>query len=403
MIKIIIILIIVIIVISIIYSCSNSKSNKTINNQQEEFINITNPFVDGLSQFQLGANKFNSISVMNNNLSNDQSNNTIISSNDKYRTRNKSKNRSRRNASNTITRNYYNLPKFKLNKFFLNTQFNDKYRDVLTAFNIIAPDQKTLFNLQSLPVTTTKYDLEKENPPINVVNMINQFIEKLNYEIKKLPESVEIVNDYNNYLPLTSQLSKYVENKGINKFYKDIGVDYNLYADTPPNAPSYLVKIIAVRREFTDAETKYIATFVIKKDIKQVSDQLQITVHFVSKNDPLESYNLYNGHKPTSDINLVNQVGIEFIFIDGYYTNDYNVEYEAAAQNSKNVYNITDTSMYSPYAALDTDNMLNQEELIKEFNKKNREHEIEMNNFNINIPYPVYETPPVGMPQNPFY
>lgn len=406
MIKILIILIILIIVISIIYSCSNSNSEtqKINNSEQENFINITNPFVGGLSQFQLGANKYDQISVMNPNLFNDQSNNVIIPSNKyKYKHKNKSENKSKYNSSNTGIRNYYKEPKIKLNKFFLNTQFNDAYRDVLTAFNIIAPDQKITFNLQSLPVTTTKYDLEKHVAPINVVNMINQFIDKLNYEIKKLPESVEIVNDYNNYLPLTSQLSKYVENKGINKFYKDIGVDYNLYADTPKNAPSFLVKIIAVRREFTDSETKYIATFVIKKDLGQITDQLQITVHFVTKNDPMESYNLYTGHKPTSNINLVNQVAIEFIFIDGYYTNDFDVEYDPAAQDSKNVYNINDTSMYSSYEALDTNNMISQQEIITEFNKKNREHEIEMNNFNINVPYPVYDTPPVGMPQNPFY
>ena len=40
------------------------------------------------------------------------------------------------------------IPCKKLNKFFVQSQFNDSYRDVLTAFNTLCPDQKTIFNLQ---------------------------------------------------------------------------------------------------------------------------------------------------------------------------------------------------------------------------------------------------------------
>ena len=285
------------------------------------------------------------------------------------------------------------LPCKKLNKFFVQTQFNDAYRDVLTAFNDICPDQKQIFNLQSLPVTTTYYDLNKKTPPFIFIKLITQFINSLNENIKKLPESVEIVNDYNNYLPLTSQLEKYVANKGINKFYKEIGVDYNLYADTPPNSPVELIKIISVRREFTDAETKYIATFVLKKILKSVSDQIQITVNFVTKNDPLEGYDLFNGQPESQNINTSKQVVIEFIFIDGFYTNDFNVDYDCLeSPGDKTVSQIGSNTEYMSYYDLGKDNMLNEYEIAKRFNKINREHELEMNNFNINVPYPVYES-----------
>ena len=88
---------------------------------------------------------------------------------------------------------------------------------------------------------------------------------------KKLPDNVEIINNYNNYLPLTSQASKYVQDKGINKFYKEIGVNYNLYADTPPNSPVELITISSMTREFTEAQTKYIVTMVIKKILKFIN------------------------------------------------------------------------------------------------------------------------------------
>ena len=163
------------------------------------------------------------------------------------------------------------MPCKKLNKFFVESQFNNSYRDVLTAFNYICPDQKILFNLQALPVTMTRFT--NFNIPAEFIKLISQFINRANEEIKKLPDSYEIVNNYNNYMPLTSQLKKYTENKGINIFYKSIGVDFNLYPDLPANAPIELIEIISLTKEFTEAETKYIATIAVKKLLESVTDQ----------------------------------------------------------------------------------------------------------------------------------
>lgn len=450
MIKIILIIIIIIVLIKI-FSIYFDKS--------DSFINITNPFVDGLSQFQLGAdvpdtsaildgsdlppqkpyNPFNpannQIAQSNNpsytyypDVSNDSDSTEVI---DKFIKDNKSakvlnkinklsnqiipntkaskfdqdiqilkdlKNKKQMQkllAGKINSKKIQNkIPCKKLNKFFVQTQFSDSYRDVLTAFNYICPDQKILFNLQTLPVVTTNYQLSRDTPFV-FIKLVTQFINKVNKEIKSLPESYEIVNNFNNYMPLTSQLKKYTENKGINKFYKDIGVDYNLYADTPPNSPVELIKIIKASREYTDAETKYVITFVIKKILKSVSDQLQITVHFVTKNDPLEGYNMFDGEPPAQAINSTQQVAIEFVFIDGYYTNDFDVDYDCMGtdNNCKKFSNIDGDDKYYSFDALGTDFLTSDYEIIKQFNKKNREHEIEMNNFNINVPYPVYENP----------
>jgi hypothetical protein len=425
----------------------------------ENYINITNPFVQGLSQFQLGADVPDVVSTLNgsdlppqrpydpfnpannlipqtdnpnynyypdanlNNSNANLNNSKYKSSSNVLKKINKLSNQivpnsksskfdldmqllnGLKNKKNYSTNNKDDLssksdklknkiPCKKLNKFFVQTQFSDSYRDVLTAFNYICPDQKILFNLQTLPVVSTKYQLNRDVPFV-FIKLVTQFINKVNKEIKSMPESYEIVNNFNNYMPLTSQLKKYTENKGINKFYKDIGVDYNLYADTPPNSPIELIKIISATREYTDAETKYIITFVIKKILKSVSDQLKITVHFVTKNDPLEGYNLFNGEPQAQTINSTQQVAIEFIFIDGYYTNDFDVDYDCAGgdNNCKKTSNIDWDDKYYSFDALGTNFLLSDYEIIKEFNKKNREHEIEMNNFNINVPYPIYENP----------
>ena len=421
MIKIILVLLIVIVIFKIYDSYYNNP---------DPFINITNPFVDGLSQYQLGADIPDSSAILDGSDLPPQkpynpfnpANNLIPQTDNidytyypdsnlnkiKYKKNNKMSNQLIKKQNmpqskfdediNLInhmrSKSKNKIPCKKLNKFFIQTQFSDSYRDVLTVFNNICPDQKIFFNLQSLPVVTTKYQLNRETPFV-FIKIVTQFINQVNKEIKKLPESYEIVNNFNNYMPLTSQLKKYTENKGINKFYKDIGVDYNLYADTPPNSPIELIKIISATREYTDAETKYIITLVVKKILKSVSDQLQITIHFVTKNNPLEGYDLFNGKPSVQNINSTQQVAIEFIFVDGYFTNDFDVDYDCVGGDNscKKNTNIDWDNKYYSFDALGTNFMMSDYEIIKQFNKKNREHEIEMNNFNINVPYPIYDNP----------
>ena len=57
---------------------------------------------------------------------------------------------------------------------------------------------------------------------------------------------------------------------------------------------------------------------VIKKILKSIIEQLQINVHYVTKNNPLEGYDLFNGTPPVETINSTQQVAVEFIFVDGY-------------------------------------------------------------------------------------
>lgn len=457
MIRLILILIIVLIIYKI-YQLQCCKSSEITLDEQENFINITNPFVDGLSQYQLGASRPDDGGILGmdgeyfgddiiSNITDDpslydyvsKSNNVInnkgrmvknIYSNKPAKLNNdidiitKLRNKSQqqqnqqnrphinsilkyKNKSNTVKNvkfdnNVKNNPSSKnksnkkLNKFFMETQFNDAYRDIMTSINMICPDQKIIFNIQSLPVTTVLYDLRKELPPA-VKKLIDQFIIKLNHSINTLPESVDILNTYNNYLPMTANLKKYVQDKGINKFYKDIGVDYNLYADTPPNSPVELIRILGARREFTEAETKYIITIAIKKVLESVTDQMKITIHYVLKNDPLEADNMFS---KTISPRLTQQVAIEFIFIDGYYTNDYNADYDCYGNGEKiknNGNNDGDDNFFS-FDALAKDTMISDNEVITQLNKKYREHEIEMANFNVNIPYPVYQNPANSKP-----
>ena len=401
---------IIICVIVVIYLFSQNKPKDKVKDEskhdeskQENYINITNPFVEGIRQSKFAAQDklVNDIPVKG--YSNDipvkgYSNNQLSSSilykknrmaRDFY---NNKKNRIFEDIDmlNSLKMNSKKKEcvnnKIKLNKFFVSTQFNDSYRDVLTSLNMLCPDQKIVFNLQTLPVTTTNYD-PKRAPPLIVVKLVGGFVNRLNNILKDLPDSYEVINDYNNYLPMTAQLKKHVDDRGINKFYKDIGVDYNLYPDIPKNSPVKLIVLTEMKQEYTEAETKYIVSFVLQKIIKTVTDQMKITVHFVMKNDPLAGEGLFGN---IDNVNDIKKVAIEFVFTDGYFTNDYNVDYQSYENNNGKKISMTDgdDNFYS-FEDLGKNSMMADSQIISQFNSKLREHELEMINFSKNIPYPV--------------
>ena len=382
-------IIIIIIILFVIYKIVETYNSSENISQAEKYINITNPFKDGVNQ-----NKFaNQHKLVNDIPVNGYSNakNILNKKNrlaiDLYKNKqNKINNdinmlNSLKNKKKSLNNNSN-----KINKFFLATQFNDSYRDVMTSLNMLCPDQKIIFNLQTLPVTTTLYD-PRISPPLIVVKLVGGIINRLNKILKDLPESYEVINDYNNYLPMTAQLKKYVDDRGINKFYKDIGVDYNLYPDIPKNSPVRLIGITEMKQEYTEAETKYVVSIIIQKEIKTVTDQMKITINFVMKNDPLAGEGLFGN---VNEVNDTRKVAIEFIFIDGYYTNDYNVDYECyETPNTKKVSMTDGDDNFYSFDNLGKNNMMADSEIISQFNKKLREHEIEMNNFSKNIPYPI--------------
>lgn len=365
---------IIIFVISIIFNKQKKENEPT----KENLTNINNPFVDGLSQSQLG---------------------TKIPDNSQILSKPKKPLKYYNIIDNVLdekgNKKSTNINCKKLNKYFISSQFSDNYRDVMTAINDICPNQKKLFNLQMLPVTTTLYDPKKE-PPLEIMKLVIQFISQLNAVIKKLPESQEIINDYNNYLPLTSQMNKYVKNKGINQFYNSINTDFSLYPDTPMNSPVELIKILSAEKQFTESETKYIISFVVEKIIKSVTEQMKITAHFILENDPLEGENLFNDIENTS---FNRTVAVEYIFIDGFFSNKFNKNFECYGNDDADKNNtLCDMGKYSSFDNLNKNTMMSDHEVIKELNKKNREHMLEMMNFNTNVPYPVYNNPEFKKP-----
>lgn len=370
----ILILLLMVIMISI-NKKNNDKKKKNNKNVKENLTsNVTNPFANGLSQFQLGTKIPDTSQIMIQ----------------------KPKELLYHNIINNVLDGNGNIKKSdinckKLNSYFINSKFSNNYRDVMTALHNISPNQRQLFNLQTLPVTTTIFDPAKE-PPLEIMKMVVNFITQLNGEIQKLPESQEIINDYNNYLPMTSQMNKFVKNRGINAFYNEaVETDFSLYPDIPINSPVELIKILSVERQFTESETKYIVSFVIEKIIKSVTEQMKITTHFIIQNDPSQGENLFNN---VVIVNPKRVVVVEYIFIDGFFSDKFNKDFECYGNDNADKKNtLCDTGNFYSFDDLNKNSMMTDHAIIQTLNKKNREHMLEMMNFNVNVPYPIYDNP----------
>ena len=364
--EILLVTVIILIVINII--------NPPKKNETESMTNITNPFIrggfppDGLSQWQLGTSIPDESQILS------KPNIPLV----------------QKDIVNNIKKYKYDLPPTlktkKINKYFIDNQFNNDYRDVMTALVEISPNQRKLFNLQELPVQTTIY---KTDPPLEAYKLVVQFINQLNIVIKKLPETRDIINNYNNYLPMTSQDQAYVKNRGINQFYNEIGVDFNLYADVPINAPVELIDIVDIQKEYTVTETKFIISFVIKKILKSVQDQMKLTVHFIMRNSPIEAESILQQN--LEDTDFKQKVAVEFIFTDGYFTNSFDSPFEKYGRDNNKISSpYTDDGAFYDFNQLGKNELMSEHQIITELNKKMREHGLEMSNFNINVPYSIW-------------
>jgi hypothetical protein len=163
------------------------------------------------------------------------------------------------------------------------------------------------------------------------------------------------------------------------------------------NAPVELIDIVDIQKEYTVTETKYIISFVIKKILKSVPDQMKLTVHFIMRNSPeiTESMREQNVQSTT----FSRAVAVEYIFTDGYFTDNFDAPFEKYGRDHTKVSSpYTDDGNFLNFQELGKNNLMSDHEILTEFNKKLQMHSLEMANMSVNIPYSVYANPEFQQP-----
>lgn len=253
--------------------------------------------------------------------------------------------------SNEVT----NIEKPMLNKNFMNIQFHNDYRDVLTGINNIVPDKKQIFNIQNIPLVYSE-------PPVDEVRkLVNDFINVLNINI------AETVGDYRGP---NSGWDEAIPDptipSGWDRQQKALGLPTSLY--DPPAHKSHL-KLIAIsflQKYETDDEIKYVVDFVIKK--LNVDDQMALKVSFVQDKRPLVDENNF-----FINAQIEMKILIEEVFIIGYLSNeglDANLEFD----NTK--------ELYYDYDNMEYNNMTDPKYIQKVLMEKYREKSIRMQSRN---------------------
>ena len=244
-----------------------------------------------------------------------------------------------------------------INPFFLDIRIHNDYRDVLTSFDNVAPDQRPYFNRSMLPVRQAQID------PVSIKPMVKEFIKRINEDIK-----------INVYEQVTSQTGwdEYAEERkpkidGWGKQMKQLGLPENLWEHPASKTKIHLVKIDAVEKFITEEQINIIVHMIIQK--KNVSDQMIIKVSYIMDNVDINNDRNFNKDNIAPEYNI----RIEEIAIIGYLT-DY--RYGDTNINRKDFYEFNN---------IEKDDMIDQELIIKTLKDKYKQIQVESDGFNISI------------------
>jgi len=214
------------------------------------------------------------------------------------------------------TKNKKNKNKIKKNDdnmyFFRQEQFNNNYRDTLTAFNNIAPDQKPIFNIANLPVSTS--NLQNDDPV--VTKLVGDFIKQLNYNVK-----TQVTDRLNENSGWDEKMQGPNEKSGWEIAQTQLGLPSSIYENPAKKCSVKIIEIKGVQKETTEGETRYRINVILKK--KNTNDKMAIRLHFITSNDDDECGKRYINDgviNQNANVNKSNNVVvIEEIAILGFF------------------------------------------------------------------------------------
>jgi len=242
--------------------------------------------------------------------------------------------------------------------FFVEMQFHNDYKDVITAFDKMTETTgKPLFNRSNEPVKYTPLT------PDDGVDFIDTFLTELNQVLKnKVLDTADLENGWNNI-----QENPNVEN-GWEKQMKQLGLPPNLYNKGSKRDNVHLVRIDKVDKFQTDSQIRHDVYCIMQKD--NSLDQIVVKVSFLmNQHDLNNDRNFFNDDKTVDlDINL------ESVFIIGFMTNH---SYGSTNKNTR--------QDFYTFENIEKDGMMDQEEIFKQLKKKYQNYQIEANGLTTQI------------------
>ncbi len=241
--------------------------------------------------------------------------------------------------------------------YFVELRVHNDYRDTITAFNNVAPDQRPIFNRSVLPVKQINVN------PLEAKPLIKAFIKQVNDEIRyNVTDEQQPGSGWDELCP-----EKKKDSWG--DYMNKLGLPESIFNEPTKRARIKLIKIDAVQKFATENEINFIVHLIIQK--KDVSDQMIVKVSYVLDNIDLNADRNFNKKDLESrDINF--NVKIEEIAIIGFLTDH--------SYGDK-----TNRTDFYEFVNIEKDEMIDNGLILKALKDKYRHRQIESDGFSINI------------------
>jgi hypothetical protein len=243
---------------------------------------------------------------------------------------------------------------YKIHPYFVEMQFHNDYRDVITAFDCVVETGRPLFNRSNQPVKSVEVKKREAK------NLLKAFVKTLNKNIKNnIKNEAELNYGWKNVMP-----NKTVKETGWEKQMTALGLPTDIYGKSAKKSSVRIIKIDRVDKFETDSQIRIDVYMILQK--LNISDQMVVKVSFVMDKDDLNADR--NFFKNNSEVDL--NVHLESIFIVGYLTD----QSYGSKRNYFDFYTFED---------IEKDNIMDQHEIFRQLRKKYADRQIETNGLTI--------------------
>ena len=242
---------------------------------------------------------------------------------------------------------------YRVHPYFVEMQFHNDYRDVITAFDCIVETGRPLFNRSNQPVQAVT--IKKSE----VKNLLRTFVKTLNKNIKNnIKNEANLDYGWKNVMP-----NKTVES-GWEKQMTSLGLPSDIYGKNAKKSSVRIIRIDKVDKFETDSQVRIDVYMIMQK--LNISDQMVVKVSFVMDKDDMNADRNFFKNNEEVDLN----VHLEQVSIIGYLT-------DQSYGSTRNYFDF-----YS-FENVEKDNIMDQHEIFRQLRKKYADRQIETNGLTI--------------------